>query len=110
MQSMRLAAALVEEVAAQGGRLWIDGDAIEVAASAPLSADLIEQLRLHKPHILALSRQCVCCFECGQPILERVAAWWGGEPVHRECGERAWERKCKALLAGKRVPANEAAT
>ena len=34
----------------------------------------------------------VCC-ECGLLIHERPEIWWGGERVHRECGEAAFQRE-----------------
>ena len=32
------------------------------------------------------------CCECGLPVTERLETWWGGERVHRACGEAAFER------------------
>jgi hypothetical protein len=37
----------------------------------------------------------MCC-ECGLPIDERIAAWWGGDRCHRECGEAAFRRERQA--------------
>jgi hypothetical protein len=34
----------------------------------------------------------LCC-ECGLPIDERLETWWGGERVHRSCGEAAFQRE-----------------
>lgn len=32
----------------------------------------------------------VVCQVCGSAIASPVTCWWGGDPVHRECGEHAW--------------------
>src|SRR4029077_5269567 len=41
----------------------------------------------------------VTCCECGTAIAERLATSWGGRPCHRKCGEAAWRREKRDLIA-----------
>ena len=109
MQNMKIAVAAIQEVVAQGGSLWIEGDAIEVSARAPLPADLITRMRAHKPEILTVLRRRPKCCECGRPIVEPATAWWGGKPAHVDCGERAWRKSRSAFAGGRHGDVDEAA-
>ena len=84
---------LLREIEARGIRVLVRGDRISLrGAERLLTQELTEHLRQQKPAILEASRRCPTCVECGAAIFEPTA-WWGGEPVHRDCGEAAWQRE-----------------
>jgi hypothetical protein len=89
------ARSIVRQIATAGGRVWLNGDALRVAANGPLPNAIVEQLRRDKPAVVEALRLLPVCCECGAKILEPVIAWWGGRPVHLDCGERAWRREWK---------------
>ena len=94
--------ALVAETVAAGGRFQLDDNRVRVSALAPLPGELLERLRIHKPNLIAWLRSRPVCCECRQPITEPVVAWWGGEPAHAGCGERAWQKAWAAVLTERR--------
>ena len=99
--------ALVAETLAVGGRFQIDDDRVRVSAPAPLPGELLARLRVHKPDLIAWLRSRPVCCECRQPITEAVVAWWGGEPAHAGCGERAWQKAWAAVLTERRGRTDE---
>jgi hypothetical protein len=88
---------LVRQIADAGGRLWLNGESVRVAANRPLSNAIVERLRREKPEVVEVLRLMPVCCECGAKILEPVSAWWGGRPVHLDCGERAWHREWRGI-------------
>jgi hypothetical protein len=91
------ALALLSDLAAKGVLIAADGERITLdAPKGVLTPDLTERLRAGKPAILRALRHRPACCECHRPIIEEPCAWWGGQPVHRQCGERAWRREWQA--------------
>lgn len=85
--------AAIEAVEAIGGRLFLNGDVIEVeAAEGTLSPSVVHRLRVHKADLLILLRDRPVCQICGSLIASPVTHWWGGDPVHGDCGIDAWRR------------------
>jgi hypothetical protein len=66
---------------------------------------MVEQLRRNKPGVVEVLLLLPVCCECGAKVLEPVIAWWGGRPVHLDCGKRAWARE----WSGRVLPADAAA-
>jgi hypothetical protein len=93
---------LVRQIADAGGRVWLNGEAVRVAANRPLPNTIVEQLRRDKPELVEVLRLMPVCCECAAKIIEPLCAWWGGRPVHLDCGERAWRREWK----GRALPAD----
>lgn len=87
---------LVAELVAAECQVTLDGERLIVRPAAEVPARLVEPIRAHKPALVAYLRSRPVCAECRQPIIEDVTAWYGGDPVHRACGERAWERDWRA--------------
>jgi hypothetical protein len=93
---------LLRELSRRGIRVVVRGDRVLLRGSEMLlTQDLTERVRQHKPQILEAVRHRPTCCECGAAILE-PPAWWGGDPVHLDCGRRAWEREWK----GEALPAD----
>ena len=93
---------LLREIEARGIRVLVRGDRLSLRGpESLLTQELTERLRQNKPAILEASRRCPTCVECGAAIFEPTA-WWGGDPVHLDCGRRAWEREWK----GEALPAD----
>ena len=84
---------LVGQIADAGGRVWLKGESLRIAANRPLSNDIVDQLRRDKPQVVEVLRLLPVCCECAAKIIEPVCAWWGGKPVHVECGKSAWARE-----------------
>ena len=88
------AVALLRELQTRGIRVVARGDRLSLRGpESLLTEELTERLRQRKAEIIAAAPQCETCTECGALIVEPVTAWWGGEPVHRDCGEAAWRRE-----------------
>jgi hypothetical protein len=88
---------LVRQIADAGGRVWLNGEAVRVAANRPLPNAIVEQLRRDKPEVVEVLRLMPVCCECAAKIIEPVIAWWGGRPVHLDCGKAAWARAWKGV-------------
>jgi NAD-dependent SIR2 family protein deacetylase len=56
---------------------------------------MVEKLRRDKPEVVEVLRLLPVCCECDAKILEPAIAWWGGKPVHLDCGKAAWARERK---------------
>jgi hypothetical protein len=83
---------LLRELSARGVRVLVRGERLSLRGPEDvLTTDFTQRLRQHRPAILEAARHCPKCIECGAAIFEPTA-WWGGEPVHRDCGEAAWRR------------------
>ncbi|MGZ9021121.1 MAG: hypothetical protein ACXW3S_14445 [Rhodoplanes sp.] len=87
------ASSLVRQIADAGGRVWMDGESLRIAANRPLPNAIVEQLRRDKPEVVAVLRLLPVCCECAATIVEPVCAWWGGRAVHVDCGRTAWARQ-----------------
>ena len=87
---------LAAELVAAGCQVAVAGERLIVRPAAKVPADLIEPIRASKPALVAYLRSRPVCAECRQPIIEPVRSWYGGDPVHRDCGERAWRRDWQA--------------
>lgn len=98
--------ALVQQIAVAGGRVWLNGKHVRITATGPLPNVIVEGLRRDKAAVVEVLRLLPACVECGAKILDCVAAWWGGQPVHVDCGERAWRREWR----GEVLPAAASAT
>ena len=83
------ARSLVRQIADAGGRVWLNGESVRVAANGPLPNAIVEQLRRDKPEVVEVLRLLPVCCECNAKILEPACAWWGGKPVHLDCGKAA---------------------
>jgi hypothetical protein len=90
---MIAARCLVQQIADAGGHVWLNGDSVRVAAHGPLPNAIVEQLRQDKQDVVKVLRLLPDCCECGATLLEPVSAWWGGRPVHLDCGKRACVRE-----------------
>ena len=92
--------ALLTDLAAKGVSILADGEQLTIEGpTASLTDEVVESLRALKPAVLSTLRHRPRCCECRRPIIEDPCAWWGGEPVHRQCGERAWRREWQASAA-----------
>jgi hypothetical protein len=99
------ARSLVRQIADAGGRVWLNGEAVRIAANGPLPNAIVEQLRRDKREVVEMLRLLPVCCECGAKIIDPVITWWGGRPVHLDCEERAWRREWQ----GAALPADAAA-
>ena len=72
--------------------MTLAGERLIVWPASRVPAVLAAAIRAHKPALVAYLRSRPVCAECCQPIIEGATAWYGGDPVHRACGERAWRR------------------
>jgi hypothetical protein len=74
-------------------RLVFHGSKLLVRGHRELFSDglIIDQLRRHKPLLLAAAKRfprcCICCATVWEPLLTS----WGGKPCHRDCGEAAFQ-------------------
>jgi hypothetical protein len=96
-------AALVRDLTARGVRFAVNGDRLRVSDPGEVvTPELVEELRAVKPEVMALVSRRPACVECGRIIAEEPTSWWGGDPVHPDCGERAWRRAWQAVPAERR--------
>jgi hypothetical protein len=96
--------ALLRELSARGIRVSVLGDSVSLRGpGGALTAQLTEHLRQHKGEIVEAARRCPTCSECGAAIVE-PSAWWGGEPVHVECGNAAWRCEWKGEVLAADAP------
>jgi hypothetical protein len=87
---------IVRQIAAAGGRVWLNGESVRVAANGPLPNAIIEQLRRNKLEVIEALRRLPVCAECGAVISpDEPEAWWGLTRVHLDCGKAAWQRVWK---------------
>jgi hypothetical protein len=103
---MIAARVLVQQIAVAGGHIWLKGEHVRITAAGPLPNGIVEGLRKHKAAVVEVLRLLPACCECGAKIPDCVTAWWGGQPVHVDCGEAAWRREWK----GEVPPADASAT
>jgi hypothetical protein len=79
---------LIARARSRNVRLLIADGELRMGFKGPRPAELLEELKAHKRVIIAILRGLDLCACCGEPIDERLPTSWGGEPVHRDCGER----------------------
>jgi hypothetical protein len=92
--------ALLTDLAAKGVSVLADGEHLSVEGPTAFLTDaVVERLRALKPAVLSTLRRRPACCECRRPIIEDPCAWWGGQPVHLSCGERAWQREWQGSAA-----------
>lgn len=97
--------AVLRELSARGVRVVVRADRLSLRGPEDvLTAELTEHLRQHKTEILEEARRRPTCGECGA-MIEEPTAWWCGDPVHADCGERAWRREWRGEVFPADVPA-----
>ena len=93
---------LLERVEALGGTLARDGDRLVVEAPSPLPADLVEELRDHKPALLVALRAPT--EPCPRPTNElHIAVDWLTRPDLRPCYACGQTRYWTDLRSGRRI-------